>query len=69
VTRLYTILALIGTAILALLGARGAKIKAKLEKAKETEKAHERLNNAEIGTDSDDDNIRSLRAFADKHGK
>jgi hypothetical protein len=50
-------------------GGKSAKTKAKLDTAKATDKAHERLNNAKAGSDDDDLNIGSLRDFVDRYGK
>ena len=73
-TDLYAILGGIGAIVFALFaaflgGGRYAKTKAKLDTAKATEKAHERLNNAEHGSNDDDLNIGSLREFAERYGK
>lgn len=71
---LYAILGGLGAIVLALFaaflgGGKYAKTKAKLDTAKATDKAHERLNNAKAGGDDDDLNIGSLRDFVDRYGK
>lgn len=50
-------------------GAKGERAKHKAEAAEANEKAHERMNNADLGIDaSDAERIERLRDFAARHG-
>ena len=73
-TGLYKVLVGLCAGLLALFvafikGGQSAKTKAELDTAKATGKRHERLNNAESGSDYDHLNIGSLQDFADRYGK
>lgn len=64
------IAALLGVLGVYMAGSRNARQKAQNEGLRADQKAHERINNADLGLGAtDDERVKRLREFADKHGK
>lgn len=63
------IAAIIGILGVYMAGSRNARQKAENKALRADQKAHERINNADLGLGAtDDERVKRLREFADRHG-